>query len=598
MHYISISNWQPTSNIQLTSEQNNALKITDKNIAIIAGPGTGKTELLAQKATYLLQTGICSFPFRILALSYKVDAASNIRERVKRRCPKDLAYRFSSMTVDAFIISLIRRFATSLPDWLRISVDFEIIDKIDDIEYLRSTNASSFPNEYHTDVSILQNNVSNIVKQFYLHAAEKNIFDYDMCHTMAYYIVSNNPRIRLLISKTYKYIFWDEFQDMTFRHYDILKCIFNDPYNKICAVGDDKQAIMAWAGAIPDIFNRFKNDFSTVTCSFTYNYRSTSQIVEFINTVVCKLTPEGLEPTKYNYPPSTQNKNSFISAQSFNSIEDEATYIAKCINNLLEDDKNLTPCDFAIILKQKTADYLSHTKETFTQYNILVRNEDEKICKNGLRYQDLMVDNYSKLIIGFLKLKMNIISIVEQNELFYNLSNILSLDIEKSRNLKKLHNIINDILQIDFTDVEGWLKQISYILPKTKIQNKLYMNKKEFNTAQLSVSELLKKCFDNTKKDLRLTIDEYLGTNFVKLMTTHKSKGLEFDTVFFADFRENSWWSLTKSQKDKEESLRCFFVGLSRAKTRLFFTSPTTSYPKEIADILNNSKMVINYNPH
>ena len=80
-------------------------------------------------------------------------------------------------------------------------------------------------------------------------------------------------------------------------------------------------------------------------------------------------------------------------------------------------------------------------------------------------------------------------------------------------------------------------------------------------------------------------------------MTTHKSKGLEFDTVFIADFRENSWWSLTKSQKDKEESLRCFFVGLSRAKIRLFFTSPANSYPRDIAEILNDSKMVIQYNP-
>lgn len=597
MHYIPPSKWQPTNDIQLTSEQDDVLKITDSNIAVIAGPGTGKTEVLAQKATYLLQTGICPSPFRILALSYKVDAASNIRERVKKRCPKDLAYRFSSMTVDAFIISLIRRFASSLPDWLKISRDFEIVNKIDSANYLQSTHASSFPDEYLKDVSILRNNVSDGTKQFFLYAAEKNIFDYCMYHTMAYYIVNNNPNIRKLISMTYKYIFWDEFQDMTERHYKILKCIFNDPYNKICAVGDDKQAIMAWAGAIPDIFSKFRQDFLARPCSFTYNYRSSQQIVQFINTVVFKLTPEGHQPIQYNCPNYIQNQNSFIAAQSFNSLEDEATYIAKCINKILEENKALVPCDCAIILKQKTSDYLRFTKKTFTEHGILVRNEDEEVCKKGLRYQDLMVDNFSKLIIGLFKLKIKTISLVEQKELFYILSNILSLDLEKSRDLRKLHNIINNIIRINFNDTQEWLKQLLYILPEINIQNKLYMNRKEFETARLSISELLRRCFDNNGHNLELAINEYLGINFVKLMTTHKSKGLEFDTVFFADFRENSWWPLTKSQTDKEEALRCFFVGLSRAKTRLFFTSPANLYPQEIAEILNNSNMVIQYNP-
>ena len=55
--------------------------------------------------------------------------------------------------------------------------------------------------------------------------------------------------------------------------------------------------------------------------------------------------------------------------------------------------------------------------------------------------------------------------------------------------------------------------------------------------AILSVPALLQKCVENANGNLQLAIDEYLGVNFVKLMTTHKSKGLEFDTVFFADFR-------------------------------------------------------------
>jgi hypothetical protein len=129
-------------------------------------------------------------------------------------------------------------------------------------------------------------------------------------------------------------------------------------------------------------------------------------------------------------------------------------------------------------------------------------------------------------------------------------------------------------------------------------KNYYQANQKDFNAAILSVPALLQKCVENANGNLQLAIDEYLGVNFVKLMTTHKSKGLEFDTVFFADFRTNSWWTLSRSQTDKDEALRCFFVGLSRAKTRLFFTSPVNSYPQDIADILNDSQMVVNYNPN
>lgn len=97
-------------------------------------------------------------------------------------------------------------------------------------------------------------------------------------------------------------------------------------------------------------------------------------------------------------------------------------------------------------MKQKTSDYLSTTSQIFTQYSICVRNEDEKVCKNGLRFQDLMVDSFSKLIIYLLKSKLKIITITEQKELFSLLADILSLDIGRNNNIKKIHNKIKYML--------------------------------------------------------------------------------------------------------------------------------------------------------
>ena len=85
--------WQPSGGASL---EPNALAVvrSTNNRSVIAGPGSGKTELLAQRASYLLQCGICRMPQRILAISYKRDAAYNLAQRVSARCHAEQAHRF------------------------------------------------------------------------------------------------------------------------------------------------------------------------------------------------------------------------------------------------------------------------------------------------------------------------------------------------------------------------------------------------------------------------------------------------------------------------------------------------------------------------
>ncbi|MGJ8839352.1 UvrD-helicase domain-containing protein [Salmonella enterica subsp. enterica serovar Kentucky] len=71
-------------------------------LALTAGPGAGKTEMLAQRADFLLRTGTCRYPKRILAISVKVDARKNLKVRIQRRCGPVLASRFDSYSFHAF----------------------------------------------------------------------------------------------------------------------------------------------------------------------------------------------------------------------------------------------------------------------------------------------------------------------------------------------------------------------------------------------------------------------------------------------------------------------------------------------------------------
>ena len=115
MSRVSKADWQPQGVEGLEDNAWKALRESEHSVLVTAGAGAGKTEFLAQKATYLLQTGICPNPKRILAISFKKDAAKNLAERVAKRCPKEQARRFYSMTFDAFTKGLWDRFRSALP---------------------------------------------------------------------------------------------------------------------------------------------------------------------------------------------------------------------------------------------------------------------------------------------------------------------------------------------------------------------------------------------------------------------------------------------------------------------------------------------------
>src|SRR4051812_22038027 len=101
MTYIDPKDWKPTPGVTL---EGTALEVVKSNssLSIVAGPGAGKTELLAQRAVYLLDTGECPPPRRILAIAFKVDAARNLQGRVEQRCRPGTSRRFESLTLHGF----------------------------------------------------------------------------------------------------------------------------------------------------------------------------------------------------------------------------------------------------------------------------------------------------------------------------------------------------------------------------------------------------------------------------------------------------------------------------------------------------------------
>lgn len=601
--YLSTELWRPSEGFLSTETVENIIKENKKNLSVLAGPGTGKTEILAQRASFLLQTGICKRPQKILALSFKVDAATNLKNRINLRCTKDQTLRFNSSTFDAFFISLIRRFSSLLPNWVKLPSDFDISffthDWWQEYEHLILNGQPCQYKKNYIPIDFKIKPESEVLK-IWNYCTEKKVVDYDMCRSMALAIIKNNNQVKELISSTYKYLFLDEFQDTTNLQYEFIKEIFKDSDTIITAVGDLNQTIMGWAGANLKNFENLQQDFNTEITALNINHRSNSNIIKLINYIIRDLTPTEETPIIYEGTRKEAPLEKPLGARTFNSIEEEGEYIAKYINILIDQNPDLVPSDFALILRQRAQDYYDEVNEIFNQNNLSLRNEDALVINNGVKVQDLMSEPLSVLFIHLIRKKSDIIDYTQEKELENTVASLTGYDLHIDRDYKKIKDYLSKLINIiDFSrSVKMFIAELIKLIGIENIQNTFpQYRSKHLNKVTSSFCVLFQKSIDNHRCNIEKAIYDYEGKNQIKLMTIHKSKGLEFNTVFFVDFHDQSWWGIRQaiSQNNIEaqrEEKNSFFVGLSRAEERLFFTKSKNNWPPIIINLLKKSKMI------
>ena len=286
MSRVNKENWKPQRVGDLEDNAWEALRENEHSILVTAGAGAGKTEFLAQKATYLLQTGICPTPKRILAISFKKDATRNLAERVAKRCPAEQARRFNSMTFDAFTKGLLDRFRSALPEPYNSSRAYKIVmpgqrdyDEFLNRHAFHAVNRKLFEKELSlADLPIdLSNNsaIQSALKKYWdeqFFSSDDILLSFPMINRLVKLLLQSNSYIHKALQMTYPFVFLDEFQDTTYAQYDLLQTAFATRLAVFTAVGDDKQRIMGWAGAMPDAFTRFEADFAASRVSLLSNW--------------------------------------------------------------------------------------------------------------------------------------------------------------------------------------------------------------------------------------------------------------------------------------------------------------------------------------
>ncbi len=587
MSFVLPENWIPQGIDTLEPAAWEALKHTDVSVCVTASAGAGKTEFLAQKAAYLLQTGICRAPYRILAISFKRDAAKNLSERVRERCPDDMARRFDSMTFDAFTKTLIDRFGPAIPNPYKPSPAYQISfpGRRDWEEFLRGQGAHGLSGQ------ALSNHISNsilpianaglsprwtqIVEAWWTDAyrdpAETRLA-FPMLNRLSEYLLRVRPTFRRALRLTYPFIFLDEFQDTTEAQYDLLRTAFLGGDVKITAVGDDKQRIMGWAGAMPDGFDRLIADFNTEAVSLLSNWRSHEDLVS-IQHVIARQIDEDSPAIDAKAERHTDGDVSAI--WTYATKNEEQNGIASWIANEVQNDI-AEPHEFALLVRMRADDVEDDFKDAFVENGLVLRNVARNV--GGVAIQDILTEDLTRAVLPLLRLGATTkapeswqISI----DTLRALRAIEDDDVLGGETIRaELETCVSAMRQQmqSRPDKNGCAQVLNLALDcldEQSLRNASpnYTRDLDYNRIKAGFLALLQECAINSA-DWNDALNRFEGVGQVPLMTVHKSKGLEFHTMIFLGLDDRSWWSLNP---DSDE-MKSFFVAFTRAMQRAFFT--------------------------
>ena len=518
---IPVGTWLPADGLILEPNALRAAKEQTHCLALIAGPGAGKTEMLAQRADFLLRTGTCCYPKRILAISFKVDASKNLKERVQRRCGSDLASRFDSYTFHAFAKRIIDRFRSLLTGDDALDADYTIGGK---------------------RISRKQIEISDLVP-------------------LAIQILNKSVIARNALRQTYTDVFLDEFQDCTNKQYELVRIAFKGTSIRLTAVGDTKQKIMGWAGALDGIFKTFASDFKAVPLNMYLNFRSKPRLLRMQNEIIRVLDPDSVMPDKQLIGDEGE-----IFVWGFEDSREEAKYLAEAIANWVRVEQ-IPLSEIAILVSRQLDLYADHLMAELENQGIPFRNEQQM--------QDIATEPAARLIVDFLSCLYG----KRQPKAWTRLTNQLApfADDEVQASIRQDFQGFIQQQRKSITLVEsleesflGWWDYVLGFLNKVGDEAVVALShdyesearlKEVIRDTKIRIEELLK-----LEPDLPKSLERFSDDQAVRILTIHKSKGLEFDSVIIFGVEDQTFWG-------KPEEERCaFFVGVSRAKRRLVMT--------------------------
>lgn len=588
MTVVNPDDWRPQGIPGLEDRAWEALRETDRCVCVTAGAGAGKTELLAQKAAYLLQTGICPAPRRVLAISFKRDAAATLGARVRLRLPEELSRRFVSLTFDAWTKGLLDQFRRALPAPYAPAADYDLRFPTRDIldaqlrKFGSDLNAKQLESLVASTRLPLEEQGLTARQEHVLKAYWRDQYEgygtsqltFAMINRLVECMLRLNDGIRAALQSTYPFVFLDEFQDTTSAQFELVSTAFSSDTTRITTVGDDKQRIMGWAGAMRDGFDAFVRTFDAHRVTLLANWRSHEGLVAVQHLVAAHIDP-GSEPVEARKARSVDGNACaiWVFEDRHTEVESLATWLAA------ETGKgDIEPHDVVLLARQYVDRVEAELRPAFEARGLVLRNLARSL--GGVAVQDLLSEELTTLLLPLLRASAS-----------KRAPDAWSSALERMTALRSVlggdddltHRVMREVESLTVSarkfmsdaappaaEAEELVSLIMSAIGEDLIRQATpaYQRGADYQRVRDGFVALLKECMSASRTWVEV-LDRFEGKGQVPLMTIHKSKGMEFHTVIFFGLDGQSWRSLGSGDAEETNS---FFVALTRAEQRAFFT--------------------------
>lgn len=603
----------------LNEMQQLAVDTTEGPLLILAGAGSGKTTVLVNRVEHIISSHLAT-PWQVLAITFTNKAAGELRERLVSAIGEE-ANDIWAYTFHSCCSRILRRFGEKIgytnhftiydtDDSRRVMKQCQkqlgIEDKLINhksilAEISRAKDSLISPEEYKQTA---QNDFrkSKIAECYELYQAQlkkSDAMDFDDIIFNTVKLLEGNEDVRNLYQTQFKYVMVDEYQDTNHAQY-VLTSLLADKYKNICVVGDDDQSIYRFRGATIENILSFENHYKGAkVIRLEENYRSTQNILDGANAVI-------------SHNKNRKGKTLFTRSGSGDKIvyktvmseSEESQYI---IDEIVKNVNNgMKYSDHAILYRMNaqsrnlevmlTKSGISHRiigghrffdrKEIkdIVSYLAVINNPSDNVRLQRIinvpkrAIGDTMFANVLEIGAG---LGMSAFEVCERADEFQKTSRSASKLMNFTKMIRDFQECIengmglNDLLQ----EVLDVTKYLDYLQEEPETYEDRVNNIKELSSMFIKYEEESEDAnLSEFLEDVALIsdIDSYNeDEDAVVLMTLHSAKGLEFPVVFIPGMEEGIFPGNQSmfSEEDLEEERRLAYVGITRAKKKLYLIS-------------------------
>lgn len=610
----------------LNKQQYEAVTHTNGPLLIIAGAGSGKTRVLTYRIAYLLQQ-FKAAPNQILALTFTNKAAREMKDRIKNLIG-DKAQKLWMGTFHS-IFSKILRFEANK---LGYGQDFTIYDTSDSEQVIKqilqelnfdpkeikpktirnkisdAKNQLIDPGSYQNRFvsSTLDDITARVYAIYVKRLKQSNAMDFDDLLIKPIELFEENPELLEKYQDRFKYILIDEYQDTNHAQYKATKMLA-DKYKNICVVGDDAQSIYSFRGAdISNILN-FQEDYDNAKqVPLEQNYRSTRSILQCADSIIKKNSKQ-LDKTLW----TEQGLGDPVTLLKNYDDRDEANRIAQYIVEI-KMRHGYNNNDFAILYR---TNYQSRVfEEALRRHDIAYQLigglsfYQRKEIKDVLAYLTLLVNQHDET---------NLIRIINEPSRGIGNKSINDLRNQARESGRSIWSMLEQVEQTDvYKPAKVRVREFVNMIHRLRQELEQGVKLSEVTRSVLEQSGYMKALVEENSHDSMMRRENILefqnaisyyekgtskpslsaflqeislitdGDKFdenkpaVTLMTVHGSKGLEFPVVFVVGLEENLFpvGGREGFEADVEEERRLFYVAITRAEERLYFSYCKTRF--------------------